>query len=164
MELFDDKILKDIRSGLSGLKQTISIAESVTTGMLQLAIGSINDASDFYQGGITTYNVAQKYNHLDVEPIHALSCDCVSGKVAQEMATGCCRLFKSNWGIGITGYASPVPESGQKIFAYYAIVCDDKLLAEDKITATSNTPFAVQQFYVTTILEKLVALLNRSGK
>ncbi|MFT3750464.1 MAG: hypothetical protein QM768_19275 [Agriterribacter sp.] len=35
-------------------------------------------------------------------------------------------LFTSNWEIGITGYASPVPESGQALFVYYAIACYNK--------------------------------------
>ncbi len=55
-------------------------------------------------------------------PIHASVCNCVSEKVAHEMALEVCKLFISDWGLAVTGYASKVPESNNELFAYYAIV------------------------------------------
>ena len=84
MEIFNENELKKIGKKLIEGKYTIAVAESVTSGILQFALSSIPDASKFYQGGITAYNIGQKYSHLKVEPIHALSVNCVSQKVAVE--------------------------------------------------------------------------------
>src|SRR5436190_21131457 len=115
MNTFDKKVLERLGKKLLKKKQTVAVAESVTSGLLQFAFSCIPDAASFFQGGITAYNIAQKFKHLQVEPLHALSVNCVSSKVAKEMALHVCQLYSSDWGIGITGYASPVPESGNKV-------------------------------------------------
>lgn len=158
MDLFNKKAVGKVRTTLLKRKETIAVAESVTAGLLQFALSAIPDAAQFWQGGITAYNIAQKYKHLQVEPTHALVVNCVSQKVAVEMATHVCGLFASDWGIGITGYASPVPESDQKLFAFYAIVYKGRIKAQGKLTATIDEPAAVQSKYVQTILSKLATL------
>ena len=109
MEMFNDKNLKSIGKKMLRKKETIAIAESVTSGLLQFAFSTIKDASCFYQGGITAFNIGQKFKHLQVDPVHALAVNCVSQKVSEEMAKQVCILFKSDWGIGVTGYATPEP-------------------------------------------------------
>ena len=136
-------------------QETIAVAESVTSGLLQLALSQAENAAEFYQGGITAYNLGQKSRHLIVEPIHALAFNSVSEKVAQEMALNVCSLFSSDWGMGITGYASPVPESENKLFAWYAIAHQDSIVVSKKITPKKNEPFRIQQLYVTDVLKNL---------
>ena len=96
MELFDKKILETVGKKLLRKKQTVAVAESVTSGLLQLAFSSIQDAVKFFQGGVTVYNLGQKYKHLKVEPIHALSVNCVSQQVANEMAFHICDHYSSD--------------------------------------------------------------------
>lgn len=98
------------------------MAESVTGGNIQALLASVPMAVDFYQGGITTYNVGQKVKHLGVEPIHAIKCNSVSGKVAKELAIGAIKLFKSDFAIAVTGYVGPDEnnETG-KPFAFISI-------------------------------------------
>src|SRR3954469_8414198 len=105
-KLFNDDLLQSIGKKLHAKEQTIAISESVTSGLLQFAFSNIKDAEKFYQGGITAYNIGQKYKHLNVETIHAIGVNCVSQKIADEMALNVISLFNSDWGIGITGYAS----------------------------------------------------------
>lgn len=155
MELFNRKNLDTIGKKLLKKKQTIAVAESVTSGLLQLALSSITDASLFYHGGITAYNLAQKFKHLQIEPIHAKSVNCVSAKVAEQMAIGICTLYSSDWGVGITGYASPVPESGQKVFAYYAIAYKGKIKSKGKISAAKDEAMSLQVKYADTVIGKL---------
>jgi len=159
MELFDKKTLEIIGKKLMQKKQSVSVAESVTSGMLQLAFSAIPDAAQFFQGGITAYNLGQKYKHLKVEPIHALSVNCVSQQVANEMALHICELCSSDWGIGITGYATPVPESDNKVFAFYAITYKNKLKAKGKIAARKDDPMQLQLKYTNFITRKFVQLL-----
>ncbi|MBO9635592.1 MAG: CinA family protein [Chitinophagaceae bacterium] len=152
---FEEKVLAGIGRSLLAKDQTIAIAESVTTGLIQAAIGSTTDAMKFYQGGITVYNIAQKFKHLGVEPIHADKCDAVSAKVAAEMAIGVSILFGSHWGIGITGFASPVPESDNKLFAYYAIAFNQTIISDRMIRPKTGPTEEIQALYVNTVLADL---------
>lgn len=163
-ELFDTKAIKAIRSFLLTHKETIAIAESVTSGFIQAAFSTAEEASQFYQGGITAYNIGQKYRHLRIEPIHALACNCVSEKIAQDMALHVCDLFHSNWGIGITGYAAPVPESDNELYAYYAIVNQNKVLVTKRIAAKKDDSIKVQLFYTNQILLDLGKYMGTENK
>ena len=159
MELFDKDTLDRIGKKLLKKKQTIAIAESVTSGLLQFAFSNIKDASCFYQGGLTAFNIGQKFKHLQVDPVHALAVNCVSQKVAEEMAIQVCILFKSDWGVAVTGYASAVPTSGNKVFAYYAISYKSKIRSKGKLSCKKTDPSEVQRDYVNRIVKKIMALV-----
>lgn len=158
-KLFNTDVIDDVKKYLVEHNESIAVAESVTSGLLQTAFGSTPDATNFYQGGITAYNVGQKYRHLLIEPIHALSCNCISQKVANEMALNVCTLFKSNVGVAVTGYASAVEESGNKLFAYYTIVYNKRILVAEKVEPRAKEPFCVQLEYVNVVLEKIKDVL-----
>lgn len=153
--MFDRTAINLIKDIMVIKHETVAVAESVTSGLLQSAFAMAEQASDFYQGGITAYNLGQKCRHLLIEPIHALSCNCVSEKVAKEMAMNVCNLFNSNWGIGITGYAVPVPESGNELFAYYAVSKNGKVVMTSKIIPSKSNFFDVQLFYIEQLLNDL---------
>jgi PncC family amidohydrolase len=139
-----------------GNSQTIGVAESVTAGHLQAALSLAEEASRFFQGGITVYNVGQKARHLKINPIHALSCNSVSPTVAGEMALNALSFFSSDWSIAITGYATPVPALGIKnLFAFYAIAFRDKIVLSEKIESPDKGPLEVQRYFSDTVLEEL---------
>ena len=137
--LYNEKLVNTIKDILISKKQTIAVAESVTAGHLQAAFSSAVEASKFFQGGITTYNLGQKCRHLDIDPIQAEEVNCVAEKVAVQMAMSAARLFCSDYAIAITGYATRMPEKGiNDLFAYFAIVFNGKLLLSQKITTTKE--------------------------
>jgi len=150
---FDQSQLGIIQKYFLAREETLSVAESVTAGWLQAAISDSPEAAKFFQGGITAYNLGQKSKHLNINPIHAFSCNAVSPTVAREMSAGVSKLFCSDWGIGITGYASAVPESGGQLYAFYAITYKQNLVMSDKLEARGNKPADVQLGYVKTILK-----------
>lgn len=151
--LFNKTAINKIRALLLKKEETIAVAESVTGGLLQAALASADDAIQFFQGGITAYNIGQKARHLLVDPIHAAGCNCVSERVATEMALNVCLLFKSAWGIGVTGYASAVPESDNEVYCYYAIAYKGKVVKKGRIKPAADTAQEVQMKYVNTILK-----------
>ena len=162
--MYNKQVIQSIAQVLMKQRQTIAVAESVSAGHLQVALASAENASQFFQGGITAYNLGQKSRHLRIEPIHAERCNCVSDKVAIEMAHEVTRLFSCDWGIAITGYAAPVPEySIDELFAYYAISFQQELLEVKKIIAEKNDPMKVQAFYVNNILTDLQRLLEHQS-
>ncbi|RNI34496.1 nicotinamide-nucleotide amidohydrolase family protein [Hanamia caeni] len=162
MEQKDYLKLIDKAGGLLQKKKaTIAVAESVTSGNLQAAFSLAMNATTFFQGGITAYNIGQKCRHLLVEPIHALAVNCVSEKVSIEMAKEVCNLFKSDYGIGITGYASPVPEKNIKqLFAHVAIVKGNTLIQSKKIISSHQKPPDTQMDFTQKVLQILIEALQ----
>lgn len=159
--MFDEKVIEAVKEQLLKNNQTIAVAESVTAGYLQAALASAERASFVFQGGITAYNLGQKSRHLNVEPIHAERCNCVSEIVAIQMALGVSKMFSSSWGIAITGYAAPVPEcSVDEPFAFYAITFLDKVIAVKKVSAQKDDPIKVQLLYVNRILDDFYQLMK----
>ena len=156
MKMFDKELIKRISERLKNDNHTIAIAESVTAGLLQAALASATNASSFFQGGITAYNIGQKCRHLLVEPVHAIECDCVSGKISAEMSQHVCSMFASDYGIGITGYAARVPEKNiNDLFAYYAIAFKGNVISTEKISTDKDEGLPAQLFYVEQALKKL---------
>src|ERR1700756_1963648 len=108
--MYDEKLLKSITNFFAKNNQHIAVAESVTSGHLQSAFSLAENASEFFQGGITVYNAIQKFKHLHVNMTEAISCNSVSPTIAEQMALNVSKSFASEWGIGITGYAAPLEE------------------------------------------------------
>lgn len=85
----------------------IACAESITAGLVQSLLASQSGASQWFAGGVTAYNLDQKVTLLRVDRDHACACNCVSQRVADEMAMNCRRLFAVDIAIATTGYAEP---------------------------------------------------------
>lgn len=152
--------IEAIRRILIEDQKTLAVAESVTAGLLQGAFSQATDARLFFQGGITAFNVAQKCRHLLVEPIHALEHNGVSPKTTNQMAEEVARIFCSQIGVAVVGYAAPVPE--KKIdspHAYYAIYAEGRLLETTRIEG-EGMPLQVQLYYVKAIISALHRLLT----
>ncbi len=94
------------------VRRRLAVAESMTGGRVQSQITGISGASEFFLGGITAYTLEQKVTLLGVDREHAASVDCVSARVAEEMAAGACRLFQADLAVATTGYAEPAPTLG----------------------------------------------------
>jgi nicotinamide-nucleotide amidase len=137
--------INSIKKILTEKGQTLSLAESVTSGHLQAAFSLADKASEFFQGGITVYNLGQKCRHLSIEPIHAQDHNCVSDKVSVEMALNVNKKFLSDYGIAITGYAATVPEQGiNELFAHCAIALRDRILFTERIVTQANQGYDAQ--------------------
>jgi len=159
--MYDKSILQETADILFRKHYTLAVAESVTAGLLQAAFAAAENATSFFQGGITAYNAKQKYTHLQVDILHAVSCNCVSDLIASEMALGVSKSFLSDWGIAITGYASPLPGHDMNpLYAHFAISFKNEIVKSGKITASIKEPLQVQLFYVNTILKEMLDLLK----
>lgn len=108
---------------LSRPKLTLAVAESLTCGRLQAAIGAESGASDYFLGGITAYNLEQKVALLGVDRAAAKRVACVSADVAEQMARGVRERFGSDLALATTGYAEPSPAAQvANPFAFWALV------------------------------------------
>ncbi len=160
IKLFDDVVLQAIRDTLLNQRKTVSVAESVTAGLLQFAFSNTMDTIKFFEGGITVYNPNQKFRLLHVEPKHALAVNCVSAKVAFELAKNVRSTYTSDYAISVTGYASAVPESDNKLFAFYSIVNNEREIAAGKLDAEPSAGIGVQVYYVSEILKSFLKAIQ----
>ncbi len=101
---------------------TLAVAESLTAGHLQAHVAAVSGASEYFLGGVTAYALDQKVALLGVDRAHARRVNCVSQRVAVEMAYGALRLFGADVGAATTGYAEPDRKAGVKHpMAWWAI-------------------------------------------
>ena len=162
--MFNREALDAIRDDLLEANETVAVAESVTSGFLQAAFSTVPDAAKFFHGGITAYNLGQKYRHLHVEPIHAENCNSVSEQVAATMALEVCRLFGSHWGVAITGYATKVPEGGNELHAFYALAHNGKVVKTDIVRANTKEGVDTQFYFVNEVLKGLQKQAETTAK
>jgi nicotinamide-nucleotide amidase len=154
--------LAHISTRLVSKKETLAIAESVTSGLVMAAISLAEDATAFFQGGITAYNLGQKTKHLNVEPIYAERENSVSKKVAETMSVEVAEKFCSDWGIGITGYAVPVPELNiRTCFAFYAFSYRGKVVLSRRTDSKQEGQENVQKAFVETVLKEYAQVLKK---
>ena len=154
--MYNDQVISAIRDYMISNGQTVAVAESVTSGHLQAALSLASEASKFFHGGITAYNLGQKARHLHVNPIHATSCNSVSEAVADEMALNTLTLFSSDWSVGITGYASPMPDLGiHTLFAFYSIAFRREIVQRGKLESVKETAYDVQVDFANQALTQL---------
>ena len=160
--MYDFEAINAVKEYCIAHRQTLAIAESVTSGHLQAAISLAENASLFFQGGMTAYNLGQKCRHLEVNPIHAQECNSVSPGIAGDMAQSACKLFLSDWGIGITGYAAPVPEMQIfELFAFYAIAFRGEVIESGKIATSQAQAPASQIDYTNQVILFLQKLMDK---
>jgi PncC family amidohydrolase len=158
--MFNSKVIDKVKENLIERNEKLSVAESVTAGFLQAAMASAEMALKFFEGGITTYNINQKVRHLGIDKKKGEECNCVSEQTANEMALGVCELFGTEWGIAITGYATTVPESDFKLFAWFSICCKGKIVLAEKIDLKNQKAEDAQLEYVNIIIEKFIQTLE----
>lgn len=160
---YDQKTINEIKEMIKAQQASIAVAESVTSGQLQGALSLAEGASEYFQGGITCYNLGQKTRHLNIEPILAEKSSCIHRKIAADMALAVSKLFISDYGIGITGYATIVPEiEGEGLFAFVAISYQAEVVLQERITSTKTDQLSVQVDYTQQVLQLLHQHLTRS--
>lgn len=146
---FQKNLLEYISHSLITAGQTVAVAESVTSGFLQLAFSQMPNASLFYRGGVTAYALSEKVKLLQVDKQEAEEFDCVSENIAQTMALNVARLFETDWSIATTGYCTPNRSSLYKIFAYYCIAFRGEVIVTKKLELHPKTQALNAQLYYT---------------
>jgi nicotinamide-nucleotide amidase len=143
---------------------TLAVAESLTAGQVQARIAAVSGASDYFLGGVTAYSLAQKVKLLGVNRTHARSVDCVSQRVAVEMAAGACQLFGADLAVATTGYAEPAPKQRVRTPHAWWALCHRHRGAAVILSGLIEVPGAdrvtVQERVAETVLVELVNYLR----
>ncbi len=158
--IYNEDTINAIKDIMIGKEETIAVAESVTAGHLQAAFSAGIEASKFFQGGITAYNLGQKARHLNVDPVLSNKVNCVAEKIADTMAIEVSKMFLSDYGVGITGYASIVPECEEEgIFAFYSLSYKNEIIKNGRITCIEKHPHRIQVDYAKQVIEQFYKIL-----
>ncbi len=88
---------------------TLSVAESLTGGLLASKVVSHPGASRYFLGGVVSYAAEAKREILGVRDLPV-----ISSEVASDMAVGVSRLFSSDYGLSLTGVAGPDSQEGKE--------------------------------------------------
>ena len=142
-------LLNYIGSRMQRSGETISIAESVTSGFLQFSFSQMKDASRFFIGGMTVYSMDEKVTLLSVDAQEAQKNNGVSSLIAETMALNVAKLYKTDWSIAVTGYATPVAESNKKLYAYFSISYKGTVILSERLDLHSRTKAVNAQLYYT---------------
>lgn len=89
---------------------TLSVAESLTGGLISARLVNVLGASDWYRGGVVSYASDVKYHVLGVE-VGPVVCE----RAAIEMAQGARRVLQSDLALSITGVAGPSPQEANLV-------------------------------------------------
>jgi nicotinamide-nucleotide amidase len=103
----DDTVASVVGDLLRKAGETLSVAESCTGGALGEMITAIAGSSDYFLGGVISYNNRVKSSLLGVNTEDLAQFGAVSDIVAKQMALGVKRQLGSDWGLSITGVAGP---------------------------------------------------------
>ncbi len=106
----DTTIEMAVAKEIVALGLTMSVAESLTGGLISARLVNVLGASDWYRGGVVSYASDVKFHLLGVEvgPV-------VSERAAIEMAQGARRVIGSDLALSITGVAGPSPQEGSSV-------------------------------------------------
>jgi nicotinamide-nucleotide amidase len=89
---------------------TLGIAESCTGGNIAKMITAVPGASEYFIGSIVAYNRSVKTAELKVSSELIDQFSVVSAQVAEAMAKGIRKKFKTNYAIATTGNAGPTSD------------------------------------------------------
>ena len=99
---------------LTQRKETVSVAESCTGGLIGQRLTSVPGTSKVFGFGVVSYSGKAKQKLLKVSPSLIQKYSEVSEEVAQAMAQGIQRLSQSTYAISVTGIAGPTGGTAQK--------------------------------------------------
>ena len=98
---------RELGDVLRGTGLTISVAESMTGGMVGSLITDTPGSSEYFLGGLIAYSNDLKAHELGVAPALFTTVGAVSREVAEAMADGARSRFGSSLAVGVTGIAGP---------------------------------------------------------
>jgi nicotinamide-nucleotide amidase len=103
----DDTLASVVGELLRSAGETLSVAESCTGGGLGQMLTEISGSSEYFWGGVISYDNSVKVGLLGVNPEDLAKFGAVSATVAEQMAIGVRSRLATTWGLSITGVAGP---------------------------------------------------------
>ena len=103
----DTTVQSAVAEMLLAKNATLSAAESCTGGALSAKFTAMSGASEYFWGGVVSYDNSVKENVLGVSRSNLDTYGAVSEQVARQMAEGVRRVCGTTYGVATTGIAGP---------------------------------------------------------
>ena len=96
-----------IEKKMAGLGLTVSVAESITGGLIGSRLTDVAGSSLYFLGGVVAYSNDAKVKLLGVRQETLARHGAVSEQTAREMAEGVRQCFGTDIGLAVSGIAGP---------------------------------------------------------
>ncbi|MGH3368015.1 MAG: CinA family protein [Nocardioidaceae bacterium] len=103
----------DLLAALAAEGATLSVAESVTGGLLAAELTAVAGASGVFRGGVIAYATGVKRSTLGVPDQLVRSAGVVSSEMAEAMAAAVRERLDSTYALSSTGVAGPDRQEGK---------------------------------------------------
>jgi len=110
---FSEDVVDQVFNTLKLENKTISVAESVTGGLISAKLTGYSGSSDIFIGGSVCYSVSSKVAMAGADPKVIAEKGVVSKDTAISLAKGIRKKLNTAIGIGVTGVAGPTAHGGQ---------------------------------------------------
>lgn len=122
----DTSLPKIIGEKLKSCGKTLCSAESCTGGLVSSLITSISGASEYFYGGIVSYNNSVKISELNVPEEIIDNYGAVSKECVEAMAKGALAVMKTDYSVATSGIAGPTGGTKDKPVGTVWIAVADK--------------------------------------
>lgn len=123
---FPDELDARVAELLSKKNLTISVAESLTGGLISSRLTSQPGSSQFYIGGIVCYSPRIKVQQVGVPPRLISQKGIVSDAVAMALAQGVRMRMGTHVGVGVTGFAGPAVSETERVGLVYVAIATEE--------------------------------------
>lgn len=130
--------LKNLIAILKNKKESLAVAESCSGGYLSYLLTKISGSSKVFKGGIVVYSLEAKNKFFKIPYPLLKKTQGVSSKVASLLAKRVKKVFKSDVGVSLVGFAGPESKKGVKAGTVFMAVADKNGVISKKIVVKGN--------------------------
>ncbi|NRB06452.1 MAG: competence/damage-inducible protein A [Richelia sp.] len=137
--------------------ETLAVAESCTGGLVGQMLTEISGSSDYFWGGVISYDNRVKQGLLGVNSQDLETLGAVSAAVAEQMAAGVKKSLGTTWGLSITGIAGPSGGSDLKPvgLVYIGVANSQEVISFENRFGTSRGRTFIRHLSACTALDML---------
>lgn len=126
--------LKKLVTLLKKTKLSVSAAESCSSGYLSYLLTEIPGSSSIFKGAVIAYSLEVKNKVFKIPKSLLNKTQGVSAGIAADLAEKIRKMFKTDIGLSIIGFAGPGARKGVKPGTVFLAVADKKGVEVKKIT------------------------------
>ena len=156
----DDTLEGYIADQMHARGMTLATMESCTGGLFASVLTDVPGASNYFQGGLVTYQTQQKIDAgVSADVIEEFGV--VSQETAKAMAEAARTRFGATYGIGVTGVAGPDEQDGVRPGTVHVAVADEHGAHALSMTMTSDRQAVKRRAVTMSLLLLRRALLGQ---
>ena len=158
-----DSMQKVIGKTLKERGMTVGVAESCTGGFLASLFTSLPGASEYFYGGVVSYDNSVKMNVLGVEKKVLDTYGAVSQECAQQMAAGARRVLGTDYAIATTGIAGPDGGTADKPAGtvWIAVATPDGTISKKFTFNSTRRNINIERFAANALNMLRIQLINK---